>query len=239
MPESFWDAKISRLLLVLLASPNLGDTIALQSLSRVLFQSREDNLPSQRCMRQLGTGLVMVRIAAKIGSRVVSAIIDGHGARLCTVLLLFALIPLASTIQVTQVKGLESFPFSCQPSVQNQFPQSASAGQKIVIVTTVTSACVSDYDQVIVNILPPNSSELLSTAPASPAATNIVTAPATAGPWSLIVQVMWINYPLAGTFEIYQTTITVKVVGSLTVSTAPSPPPHPHSQGHKHPRPFV
>ena len=195
-------------------------------------------MPSQRHASQLGTDFLMVRIAARVGNSMFSTIVDGHGGRLSAVLLLFVLIPLAQTIPVTQVKGLESAPLSCQPSVQNQFPQNASAGQKIVIVTTVTSACVTDYDQVIVNILPPNSSKLLSTAPANPAATNVVTAPAAAGPLTLIVQVMWNNYPTGGTFEIYQTTITVKIIGSLTISTVPSRPPPPTSEGRKHRRPF-
>jgi hypothetical protein len=223
---------------VLLVSPNLGDTIALQRISRGLSQSGDENLPSRGNLSQLGIGLLMVRGAAKVGHRMRSAIIDGHGARLCIVLLLSVLIPSTQTMQVTPAKGLELAPLSCQPSVQNQFPQNASAGQKIVIVTTVTSACVTDYDQVIVNILLPNTSDLLSTAPASPAATNTVTAPATAGPWTLFVQVMWVNYPTGGTFEIYQTTITVKIVGSLTISTVPSHPARPHSQGRKHQRPF-
>jgi hypothetical protein len=201
--------------------------MALGGVGKELLQSRKGNLPSQRRASRLGIGLLMGRIAAKVCS-----------GNPIPVLLLFVLIPLTPTIQGTQVKGLESAPLSCQPSVQNQFPQNASAGQTIVIVTTVTSACVTAYDQVIVNILPPNSSELLSTAPANPAATNTVAAPATAGPLTLIVQVMWNNYPTGGTFEIYQTTITVKIIGSFAISTVPSRPPPPTSGGRKHRRPF-
>jgi len=104
---------------------------------------------------------------------------------------------------------------TAQPGVQNQYPGSAAAGRKIVIITTVTSSpcallCVTDYDEVIVNILLPNSSEILSTAPASPA-TNTVTAPATRGPWSLVVQVLWMDPPYGGTMAIFQTTITIKI----------------------------
>jgi len=83
-----------------------------------------------------------------------------------------------------------------------------------VIVTTVTSACVGPdviISQVIVDILPPNSSQVLSTAPASPAV-NIVTAPAKTGPWSLIVQVFWNGYPASGNFELFQSTIVIKII---------------------------
>jgi len=199
--------------------------MALRSIGKGLLHSRKGNLQSQRHASRLGIGLLMGRIAAKVCNPI-------------PVLLLFVLLPLTPIIRVSQVKGLELAPLGCQPSVQNQFPQNASAGQKIVIVTTVTSACITDYDQVIVNILPPNSSQLLSTGPANPAATNVVTAPATAGPLTLIVQVMWNDYPTGGIFEIYQTTITVKIIGSITVSTVPSRPPHATPQGRKHPRPF-
>jgi len=85
----------------------------------------------------------------------------------------------------------------------------------------VTSACVPVYNQVIVNILPPNSSEILSTAPASPAI-NTVTAPAKDGTWSLIVQVLWNDPPTGGTFEIFQTTIAIKIYGTL--ASSPNPP---------------
>lgn len=146
-------------------------------------------------------------------------------------LLLFALIPSVVVIQVTQGSSTTSTPLNCQPGVQNQYPVNATAGQKIVIITTVTSACVGPdigISQVIVNILPPNSSEILSTAPASPAI-NTVTAPAKPGPWSLIVQVFWNDYPSAGNFELFQTTITIKIIGPLAISTVPphsTPPPH-------------
>ena len=129
---------------------------------------------------------------------------------LSVILLLFVLIPLTATIQVTQ--SYASMPLNCQPGVQNEYPKNANVGQNIVIITSVTSACVSDdvYNEVIVNILPPNSSLILSTAPASPA-TNTVKAPAMAGPWSLIVQVLWNDPPTGGTFEIFQTTITINI----------------------------
>jgi len=103
---------------------------------------------------------------------------------------------------------------NCQPVVQNEYPVNATARQEIVIVTTVTSACVGPdviISQVIVNILPPNSSQILSTAPASPAV-NMVTTPAKTGPWSLIVQVFWNGYPASGNFEIFQTTIIIKII---------------------------
>jgi hypothetical protein len=128
---------------------------------------------------------------------------------------------LAATIQVTQNKSYASIPLNCQPGVQNQYPENATAGQKIVIITTVTSACVFGYNEVIVNILLPNTSVILSTAAASPAI-NMVTAPATGGPWSLIVQVLWIDYPAGGTIAIFQTTITIKINGPLAVSTVTS-----------------
>ena len=114
-------------------------------------------------------------------------------------------------------------PLNCEPGVQNQYPENALAGQSIEIITTITSACVSSdyYTEVIVNILPPNSSVILSTAPASPAI-NTVTAPATGGPWSLIVQVLWNNYPTGGTVAIFQTTIAIQINGPLTISTITS-----------------
>lgn len=154
------------------------------------------------------------------------------------VLLLFALIPLGATIQVTQNKSYASIPLNYQPGVQNQYPVNATTGQKIVIITTVTSspcafACVTDYNEVIVNVLLPNSSVTLSTAPASPAI-NTVTAPATGGPWSLIVQVLWIDYPTGGTMAIFQTTITIKIIGPLTISTVTSQSHHHHSHHHSH-----
>jgi hypothetical protein len=139
---------------------------------------------------------------------------------LSAVLLLFALIPLAATIQASQ-NSYASTPLNCQPGVQNQYPETANSGQKIVIITTVTSACVTEYNEVIVNILLPNTSRILSTAPASPAI-NTVTAPATGGPWSLIVQVLWIYYYSGGTMAIFQTTITIKINGPLASSTVTS-----------------
>ena len=152
-----------------------------------------------------------------------SVIVCCYDARLSAVLLLLALIPLAATIQVTQNESYASMPLNCEPGVQNQYPENALAGQSIEIITTVTSACVSSdyYTEVIVNILPPNSSVILSTAPASPAI-NTVTAPATGGPWSLIVQVLWNNYPTGGTVAIFQTTITIQINGPLTISTITS-----------------
>jgi hypothetical protein len=80
-----------------------------------------------------------------------------------------------------------------------------------------------DYNQVIVNILLPNSSIILSTAPAiiSPAV-NTVRAPPTGGSWSLIVQVLWMDYPMTGTLASYQTTITIMINGPLAISTVTS-----------------
>jgi len=163
---------------------------------------------------------------SKVANKAPSVIVGYHGARLSAVLLLFALIPLAATIQATQNESYASTPLNSQPGVQNQYPENATAGQKIVITTTVTSsfcafACVTDYTEVIVNILLPNSSVILSTAPASPAI-NTVTAPATGGPWSLIVQVLWIDTPTGGTMAIFQTTITIKINGPLAISTVTS-----------------
>ncbi|HXZ91019.1 MAG TPA: hypothetical protein VEG61_08145 [Candidatus Dormibacteraeota bacterium] len=158
---------------------------------------------------------------SRVPNKSSSAIVAYHGARSSAVLLLFALIPFAAAIQVTQSKSYASIPLNCQPGVQNQYPENATAGQTIVITTTVASACVTDYTEVIVNILPPNSSEILSTAPASPAI-NTVTAPATGGPWSLIVQVLWNNYPTGGTIAIFQTTITINIYGPTAISTVTS-----------------
>ena len=152
-----------------------------------------------------------------------SPVMGGYrGARLPAVLVLFALIPLAATIQVAQNVSYASIPLNGQPGVQNQYPENATAGRKIVITTTVTSGpcaveCVTDYTEVIVNILLPNTSVILSTAPASPAV-NTVTAPATGGPWSLTVQVLWINYPTDGTLATFQTTITIQIIGPLPIS---------------------
>ena len=153
-----------------------------------------------------------------------SLTVGHHGARFSALLLLFVLVPLAATIQVPQTQGYASVPLNCQPGVQNQYPVNATARQKIVIITTVSSACVYNYDQVIVNILLPNTSDLLSTGPASPA-TNTVTAPAYGGPWSLVVQVFWNDYPTGGTIEVFQTTITIKIIGPLapTVTTTTAP----------------
>jgi len=111
-----------------------------------------------------------------------------------------------------QNKSYAPIPLGCQPGVQNEYPANANAGQKILITTTVTSPCASDYyvTQIIVNILLPNSSLILSTAPASPAI-NTVTAPTTGGPWHLVVQVLWNGPPSSGTFETFQTTITIEI----------------------------
>jgi len=132
------------------------------------------------------------------------------------VILLFALVPLASAVQVPHNESYTSPPTSCQPGVQNEYPANATAGQKIVIVTTVTNGCVGPdvtISQVIVNILLPNSSEILSTAIASPAI-NTVTARGTSGPWNLIVQIFWNGYPASGNYEMFETTITIKIIGS-------------------------
>jgi hypothetical protein len=124
-------------------------------------------------------------------------------------------------IQVAQNQSYASLPLNCQPSIQNQYPESAAAGEKIVIITTVTNTCITNYNRVVVNILLPNTSLILSTAPASPAK-NTVTAPSTGGPWSLIVQVLWVVYPSGGTLAISQTTITIKINGPLTISAITS-----------------
>ena len=113
-------------------------------------------------------------------------------------------------VHVAQSMSSALAPSSCQPGVENQYPESVNPGQEIMINTTVTSACVSLFDEVIVNILLPNSSVILSTAPASPAV-NTVRAPARGGPWSLIVQVLWNDPPTGGTFEIFQTTIIINI----------------------------
>lgn len=143
----------------------------------------------------------------------------------------------AATIQVTQNKSYASIPLNYQPGVQNQYPENATAGQKITIITTVTSSscaveCVTDYNEVIVNILLPKTSVTLSTAPASPAV-NTVTAPATGGPWRLIVQVLWINYPTGGTIATFQTTMTIKIIGPSTISTVASQQHHHHGHHHR------
>jgi len=142
----------------------------------------------------------------------------------------------AGTIQLTQNKDYASNPLNYPPGIQNQYPANATAGQKITIITTVTSSacaveCVTDYNEVIVNILLPKTSVALSTAPASPAV-NTVTAPATGGPWTLIVQVLWINYPTGGTIATFQTTMTIKIIGPSTISTV-TPQSH-HHHGHHH-----
>jgi len=133
----------------------------------------------------------------------------------------------------TSRKSYASTALSCLPGVQNAYPNNASVGESIVITTTVTSACVPVYNQVIVNILPPNSSEILSTAPASPAI-NTVTAPAKDGTWSLIVQVLWNDPPTGGTFEIFQTTIAIKIYGTLaSLTNPPTPTMHYPRHGHR------
>jgi len=149
---------------------------------------------------------------SKATNKLSSIVVGYHGVCLSGVLLLFVLIPMVVPVQVTQSYAL--IPLNCQPGVQNQYPENAAAGQRIVITTTVTSACVAswaDYTEVIVNILSPNSSVILSTAPASPA-TNTVTAPVTVGSWSLVVQVLWTDYPSGGTIATFQTTITIKII---------------------------
>ena len=130
---------------------------------------------------------------------------------LSVVLLLLAFTPLVSAIHVT---GDGSNPSNCQPGVQNEYPANATVGEKIMILTTVTNPCIGpdvSVSQVIVNILRPGSSEILSTAPASPA-TNVVTAPRTIGPWALIVQVLWNGSPASGILETFQTTITINII---------------------------
>jgi hypothetical protein len=149
-----------------------------------------------------------------MANRTPSVIAIYHGVPLSAALLLFVLIPSAAAIHVTQNKSYGSTPLNCQPGVQNSFPPNATVGHKIVITTTVTGTCVgpaATISQVIVNILRPDSSQILSTAPASPAI-NTITAPGTAGPWSLIVQVFWNGYPASGNFEMFQTTITIKIL---------------------------
>jgi len=135
-------------------------------------------------------------------------------AFLSVVLLLLALMPCVSAIRVTRNESYASIASNCQPSVQNQYPVNATVGQEVVIITTVASGCVGPdvtISQVIVNILPPESSEILSTAPASPAV-NMITAPTTIGPWSLVVQVFWNGNPTSGNFELFQTTITILIL---------------------------
>jgi len=92
--------------------------------------------------------------------------------------------------------------------MQNSYPVNATVGREIIITTTITNVCVADINQIIVNILLPNTSRILSTAPASPAI-NAVTAPDITGPWSLVVQVQFNNYPLGGTVSQFQDTITI------------------------------
>ena len=133
---------------------------------------------------------------------------------LSLVLLLLAFTPLISAIHVTGDETYSSKPSECQPGVQIKYPANATVEEKIVILTTVTSACIGpdvSVSQVIVNILRPGSSEILSTAPASPA-TNEVTAPKTIGPWTLIVQVLWNGTPTSGILETFQTTITINII---------------------------
>jgi hypothetical protein len=136
-------------------------------------------------------------------------------------------------VSVAATNSQGSAPSNCQPGVQISYPKNASVGESVVITTTVTSACVPLYDQVIVNILPPNSSEILSTTPASPAV-NTVTAPEADGPWHLVVQVLWNDPPTSGTFEIFQTTITIKITGTPATSTD-TPTPATHYPGHSSP----
>jgi len=133
---------------------------------------------------------------------------------LSLVLLLLASAPLVSAIRVSGAESYASKPSNCQPGVQNEYPVNATVGEKVVIITTVTSACIGpdvSVAQVIVNILRPGSSEILSTAPATPA-TNEVTAPRTIGPWTLIVQVFWNGNPASGNLETFQTTITITII---------------------------
>jgi len=137
------------------------------------------------------------------------------GPRYLSVVLLFlAFALLVSAIHVTGAESYASNLSNCQPGVQNKYPVNATVGEKIVIVTTVTGACIGpdvSVSQVIVNILRPGSSEILSTAPASPA-TNEVTAPRAIGPWALIVQVLWNGSPTSGVLETFQTTITIIII---------------------------
>ena len=151
-----------------------------------------------------------------------SSVISGYHRTCLLVLLLFVLFPLA-TVQVTHSESYALASSSCQ-AAQNQYPNTATAGHQIVIITTVSSTCVTyDYNEVIVNILLPNTSRILSTASATNGpATNTVTAPATGGIWNLVVQVLWINYPEAGTLGMYQITITIIVNGPSAISKVTS-----------------
>jgi hypothetical protein len=96
--------------------------------------------------------------------------------------------------------------------MRNEYPMNATAGQEIVIITTITNVCIADdnYNQVVVNILLPNTSRILSTAPASPAI-NKVTAPDIGGSWSLVVQALFIYYPTGGTIDLFQNVITINI----------------------------
>ena len=124
--------------------------------------------------------------------------------------LLLVAIPLVAVIPLTQMQVYGLSPLNCKPDMQNSYPKSATAGRQIVITTTVTNACVADYNQVIVNILLPNTSRILSTAPASPAINKVI-APDIGGPWSLVVQVLLVYYPSGGTVGLFQNTITINI----------------------------
>ena len=130
--------------------------------------------------------------------------------RFVSALLLFTMIPLAVPLHLTQMQTYASSPLNCEPSMQNEYPKNATIGQWIVITTTVTNVCVAYYNQVIVNILLPYTSRILSTGPDSPAV-NKVRAPDTIGPWSLVVQVLLNYYPTDGTIGSFENTIIINI----------------------------
>ena len=94
--------------------------------------------------------------------------------------------------------------------MQNTYPTSATAGRLIVITTSITNACVVDYNRVLVNILLANTSRILSASIASPAI-NQVRAPDMSGPWRLVVQAQFIYYPEGGMLSLFQESITINV----------------------------
>jgi len=137
-----------------------------------------------------------------------------------------AAIPLATSLSFSAPTQTSAYSADCQPSMQNTYPAKAAPGQEMVITTTITNVCVSilvyGQEQVIVDIMLPNTAVILSTAPANPDAVNTIRAPQVDGPWTLDVVASFSDYPLSGVLASFQNTIIINIIGPLASSTTKS-----------------
>lgn len=131
--------------------------------------------------------------------------------RVSCLFLVFAVIPLTVPLHSTLTQVYPSDLLNCQPSMKNQYPKNATVGQMIIITTIITRVCIVNYNEVIINILLPDTSIILSTSPANPAV-NKIRAPNNAGPLVLVVQALFIYYPSDGITALFQNVITIEIL---------------------------